>query len=68
MTELLCAVGYLLPGETVDGVLEALLSNGSDSVDPKSSTQHPGAEPAAGVWNTSSAAWRRPGSSSTCPR
>ena len=50
-TELFFAVGYLLPGETVAKVLEAL--------------QHlpggPEAEVAAGVWNASSAAWAATG-------
>ena len=71
-TELFFAVGYLLPGATVAGVLGALLGTASsDPSDTASSTasdrepdagrRHRGAEPAAGVWNASSAAWAATG-------
>ena len=61
-TELYFAVGYLPPGGTVATVLADLLSIAAESTldDPNrdaSTTQHPGAGPAAGVWNSSSAAW-----------
>jgi len=48
-TELFFAVGYLLPGETVAKVLEALQHSGAEN------------EAAAGVWNASSAAWAATG-------
>jgi hypothetical protein len=51
-TELFFAVGYLLPGETVAGVLEALLGDAGDSDSD---------DPAAGVWNSSSARWAATG-------
>ena len=62
-TELFFAVGYLLPGETVAAVLEALLNNTGDCDDhsPDTSTRHPNTEPAAGIWDTSSSAWATTG-------
>ena len=57
-TELFFAVGYLLPGGTVAKALEALIRNADD---PNPDAQHPNAEPAAGVWNASSAAWAATG-------
>ena len=62
-TELFFAVGYLLPDGTVAEVLEALLGNAgdADNPNPDGSTRHSGAEPAAGVWNASSAAWAATG-------
>ena len=68
-TELFFAVGYLLPGGTVAGVLEALLSssNVGDSgnrhtpPDTSSTIRHHPAGGASSVWNTSSKAWAASG-------